>query len=210
MLLAEVAAIIVSILYYRRHKELRVFTYYISFSFVQMWGQFLYVNSGQTRVLNAELMIFTNLFMLFEFGVGIWYIIKHLSNRKRRIAVYINAFIYLIFLLTVGIFDIRAFGRGSFFFFESFFMLLPCLLYFYEQFIDPRPGRLTDEPSFWIILGFMLLDAGSMPLYMAWVVSNHEHKDLYAANYILYIILSLLIIRAYWCPPANPAIHAAS
>jgi hypothetical protein len=209
MLLVELITLIVSVLNYRRHRTLRVFTYYILFSMAQMFADLAYFGFGKTIILKNFLISFTNLFMLFEFSVGIIYILRNISGKGRKIAIYIDAALYLGLLALVGIKDFRFLYQGSFFLFESFFMLLPCLLYYYDLFISGRSERLTDEPSFWIVTGFVLLDACSIPMYMAWSFTGRDQDDIYAMNYILYTILFLLMIRAYRCPPINPPSHAA-
>lgn len=210
MLLVESIALIISILNYRRHRTLRVFTYYILFSMAQMTFEIVYYAEGQTILLQNFMVAFTNLFMLFEFSVGIFYILRNMSGRGRKIAVYVDASIYLGLLLWVAIRNFKYYYQGSFFFYESFFMLPPCLLYFYDIFILGHSRRLTDEPSFWIVTGIVLLDAVSIPMYLAWAFSGHARDNVYIANYILYTILFLLMIRAYRCPPINSLSHAAA
>ena len=208
LILVELAALAVSIWNYRRHRTLRIFTWYTMFSLVQLWFEFVYVNAGEPVILRNIGGGISNVFMLFEFLVCILYIVRNISSRSRKIAIFINAALYLGLIVAASLRNYHILYRSSFFFTESFFLLLPCLLYFYDLFVSGHPVLLKNEPAFWIVTGFLFLNAGSIPMYIAEEFGDHYSIAIYSLNYILYTVLFVLLIRAYRCPPVNPSLHA--
>lgn len=208
LILLEVIALVVAIRNYHRHRRLRVFTYYILFSLVQLWFDFIYTNGGKTPLLAAIYVCISNAFMLFEFGVCIFFIVTQINSKGRRRTIYIDALLYIGFLAFILFRHYQWFFQASFFYFESLFLLLPCLLYIYDLFVSVPSRPLKDEPSFWIITGFLFLNACTIPLYILGGSRAHYFPQIMTVNFILYILLFLLLIRAYRCPPANASIHA--
>jgi len=208
LILIELVALAVSIKNYRRHRTLRVFTYYTIFSLTEIWGQFIQMNLGDTTLLRNINGGFTNVFMIFEFILCIVIIVRHLSSKARRTAVLIDALLFGAVLTADVIRHPHFLYSEVFFFSESFFLLLPCLLYIYDLFVSAPAGRLRDEPSFWIITGFLILNACSIPMYITGGFSGSYQTALFSLNFILYSVLFILLIRAYSCPPENRATHA--
>ena len=149
MFMTSFAALVVSIRYYNRHKDLRIFTYYILFSFLQSLTE-LIVRTGDLDKLTSRTILASseNAFMLFEFVVCNYFILRQLTSVRRRKTLKINALIYFCFLLWVGVRHYKEVYLNTFFFFESIFLVLPCLLYFYELFVNIRPEPLKNQPSF--------------------------------------------------------------
>jgi hypothetical protein len=209
MMMATLAALVVSLRYYNRHKDLRIFTYYILFSFLddltEFFAQLGKLDSITSRTINAS---FENAFMLFEFIVCNYFILQHVSSSKRRLAVKVNALIYFCFLLWVGVTHYKDIYQHTFFSFEAIFLVLPCLLYFYELFVTVRPAPLKNQPSFWIITGILFLNACSVPMLLTLGLLGKYRSAAFCLNFILYSILFILIIRAYLCTPENQAAYA--
>ena len=209
MMMATLAALVVSLRYYNRHKDLRIFTYYILFSFLQDLTEFfapaVKMNKLTSRIILASS---ENAFMLFEFFVCNYFILQHLSSARRRMAVKLNALIFFCLLLYLGLRYYKVIYLRSFFLFEAIFLVLPCLLYFYELFVNVRPVPLKNQPSFWIITGILFLNACSFPMLLTLGLLGKYSHAAFFLNFILYSIFFILIIRAYLCTPINQSAYA--
>jgi hypothetical protein len=165
-------------------------------------------NAGNHMPLKHAPGIITNIFMLFEYSLCNFIILRQISSKGRRRAIYINALIFVA-ILAFAISENYHFAyQATFFFFESLFLLLPCLLYFYDLFVSVQPAPLKDQPAFWVVTGFLFLNACSIPMLMTVAEAGHYHAAVYSLNYILYAIFSILLIRAYRCPPLKQPGHA--
>jgi hypothetical protein len=209
MFMTALAALVVSLRYYNRHRDLRIFTYYILFSLLQSLTDF-FVHGAKLDEITSRIILasFENVFMLFEFIVCSYFILQHLISGRRRRAVKVNALIYFCFLLWVGGRHYKAIYMNTFFFYESIFLVLPCLLYFYELFLYIRPEPLKNQPSFWIITGILFLNASSIPMLLTAGLLGNYSAAAFCLNFILYSILFILIIRAYLCTPVNQSTYA--
>jgi hypothetical protein len=208
MVLVETIALAITIRYYRRHKELRVFPYYLTFSLLEVWAGFIFSVAGTHTPLKHAPGIIANIFMLFEYSLCNFIILRHISSKGRRRAIYINSLLFVGVLAFAISKNYHFAYQATFFLFESVFLLLPCLLYFYELFVSVQPTPLKDQPSFWVVTGFLFLNACSIPMLMTVARAGHYHAAVYSLNYILYSIFSILLIRAYRCPPQNRPVHA--
>jgi hypothetical protein len=209
MFMTSFAALVVSLRYYNRHKDLRIFTYYILFSFLQSLEEF-FVHSMIPDKITLRIILASseNAFMLFEFIVCNYFILQHLSSARRRTAVKVNALIYFCFLLSVGVRHYKSIYLSTFFFLESIFLVLPCLLYFYELFVNIHPEPLKNEPPFWIISGILFLNACSIPMLLTVGLLGKYSIAAFSLNFVLYSIFFILIIRAYCCTPVNQSAYA--
>jgi hypothetical protein len=209
MMMATFAALVVSLRYYNRHKELRIFTYYILFSFLEDLTEF-FAQPGRLDPITSRTIIASseNVFMLFEFIVCNYFILQHLSSARRRMTVKVNALIYFSFLFWVGIRHNQDIYLHTFFIFEDIFLVLPCLLYFYELFVNVRPEPLKNQPSFWVITGILFLNACSFPMLLTLGLLGNYSSAAFCLNFILYGIFFVLLIRAYLCTPVNQSAYA--
>jgi hypothetical protein len=205
--LVEIITMIFAIKNFRRHRELRVFTLYILLSLTQMWTPFWFGYSDSRLMTNKVFGGVTNSFMLFEFTVVVLFVIRHLTSRARRTVVVIDATIYCLFILWAFLKHPETIFKPVFFFFESFFLLLPCLLYIYDLFVKPPAGKLRDYPSFWVMTGFLVLNGCSIPLMLVGELLRSMADYLYTFNFILYMALFALLIRAYLCAPVKRAVN---
>jgi len=209
MMIATLAALVVSLRYYNRHKDLRIFTYYILFSFLQDLTEFFAPAVKMDKITSRIILASSEYaFMLFEFIVCNYFILQHLSSARRRMAVKVNALIFFCLLLYMGLRYYKVIYLRSFFLFEAIFLVLPCLLYFYELFVNVRPEPLKNQPSFWIITGILFLNACSIPMLLTVGLLGKYSQAAFFLNFILYSIFFILIIRAYLCTPINQSAHA--
>ena len=208
--LIEIITLYVAIKNYRRHPRLRIFVAYTLFSMLQIWTPYFCGLDVNKVISNKIFGAVTNTFMIFEFTVCIFFILQHLTSRARRRAVIIDAVIYVLFLLWAMVRHPESVFAPVFFFFESFFLLVPCLLYIYDLFVNPPPGKLRDYPSFWVVTGFLVLNGCSVPLLLAVELLRRFAQNMYSINFILYMGLFLLLMRAYRCAPLKRADDASA
>lgn len=209
MILVTVAALVISIRYYSRHRNLRIFTYYIAFSLLQSTTDifallFVPAHGKPTRIFPLVLALTTGLaFMLFEFIICNLFILHYITSPLRRRIIRINAlgyFVLLILTFTLASKYIHILPYSSLLL-ESVFLVPPCLFYFYELFQTVNLQPLKEQPSFWVITGILFLNASSIPLQLTEHFLGSYSEAAYTLNYILYIVLFILLIKAYLCTP---------
>lgn len=88
---------------------------------------------------------------------------------------------------------------------EGAILLIVCLFYFLELFKEPSNLNLKNEPVFWITTGLLFFMSCTLPYS---ILENYIHRNypefdfqLYSIFYIFYILLFLMVIRAYLCKP---------
>jgi len=215
MIFFTLAALIIGIIRYKRHRDLRIFTWYIAFSFFQDMSCYYAYPDRHLGDFRVDQMYITGLsFLAFEFIVCNLFILRYILSPRRRRIIKINAFLFfgLIAVETALTFPdfSRMYNLTTVYFFlpESFFLVIPCLFYFYELFLTKNLRSLSDQPAFWVITGILFLNACEIPLLVASKFlkqSAQFYNDAYSLNYILYSILFLLLIRAFLCPPEPEA-----
>jgi hypothetical protein len=84
-------------------------------------------------------------------------------------------------------------------------LIIPCLFYFYELFKVPPSISLSDQPAFWITIGFSFMTICSIPFYL---LENYFYYDLpnfydqiCTLNYVFYCLIFMLICKAFLCRP---------
>ncbi len=86
---------------------------------------------------------------------------------------------------------------------EGVILLLLCLSYFIELFKKPPILKLKNEPAFWVSTGLLFFLACTLPFSLLENYIREQHSNLlfwtYPIFYIFYILLFLMIIRAYLC-----------
>jgi hypothetical protein len=208
MIAASIAALVVSLKYYGRHGKLHLFTWYILLSLFQVATDYFRIAGNNVGIPRLVAGITGNVFMLYEFILCIYFILLHVSSVTRRRIIKVDAGIYLSFVVFCFCRNYRFIINAVFFFFESLFLVLPCLIYFYELFLGISDRSLKNQPDFWIITGILFLNSCAVPLFLTLGgLGKYEHAA-FSLNYILYAIFFLLLIRAYLCRPAEPPLPA--
>ena len=202
MMFLALTALVTSIRYYRRHRNLRIFTYYIAFSLVEsMVAYFSFVYPKfkfyQSFMLRGTYVCFG----VFEFVVCNIFILHYIRSPLRRRIIRINGLLFLLFLIAMMTVIRRI--TVSIFILDSVFLVPPCLIYFYELFLTVSPKPLKDQPSFWVITAILFLNACSIPLQLTFDFLGRYAEAAYSLNDILYGILFIMLIRAYLCRPEN-------
>jgi hypothetical protein len=212
MVICTVAALVVSIVHYRRHRRLHIFTYYIVFSLLQdstaiFFMLSLPIDRPPGVGVRVAIVMVSYAFMFFEFITYNLFILHDIHSRLLRRIVRISSLIFLLLLLSgvTGASKYLYTHPMYYFLLETISLVPPCLIYFYQLFTTDNPEPLKDQPSFWVITGLLFLKACSIPLLLTVELMIGYQNAVYTLNYILYSVLFVLLIRAYLCPPSKSA-----
>jgi hypothetical protein len=205
MIIATVAALVVSIKYYGRHKDLRIFTYYIAFSLLEDGIGLCGYMAPDRRAAYLPTSIAINSFALFEFIVCHLFILHYIMSPKRKLIIKINLFVYPVLLAFILIKKYPASIYTPYFLLGCFFLVLPCLLYFYELFQNVNLQPLKNQPAFWIVTAFLFHSTWSIPYALTGHYLGKYQEAATSVVYFLYSIVFLFIIRANLCKPENNA-----
>lgn len=202
MMAFTLAALMTSIRYYKRHGNLRIFTYYIVFSLLSDLTSFFaypYIPVWNLHMIVA--MVTQVAFVLFDFIVCNLFILRYIGSPIRRRIIRINGLLFfgLLIFLYFGI-SLNAFGE-TYLMLDSVFLVLPCLFYFYELFLTMNLLPLKNQPAFWVITGIFFLHTGDTLLLFAAPFLGSYAQAAYSLNFILFSLFFTLLIRAYLCPP---------
>src|SRR5579863_1053712 len=173
MVLFTVVALIISIIYYRRNRDLRILTWYIASSLMQDISCIYAFPDRDPGHFRAGQMYWTEFaFMLFEFIACTLFILRSIQSRQIRRIVKINALLFFGLLAVDTALTFPNFSRiyTSFVIYyimpECFFLVIPCHIYFYELFLSKNLRPLKDQPAFWVITGILFLNACDLPLLL--------------------------------------------
>lgn len=143
-----------------------------------------------------------NFLILFHFTFLAFFISWYLMNEKLKKIYFLIVFLIIIaivyFLISYEIrrYNTVAFGTSS------FGLIICCLFYFYQIFINPPTLKIEREPSFWIISGVFFCMGLNMPLQ---VTAIHNTSDINIRLMVLftvaftYMAMHLFFIKAYLC-----------
>lgn len=132
------------------------------------------------------------------------------SNIERRIIIFLNTcflvyFAYMPFTDAKFYHSISEITQSKVYTIEGAILLLICLFHFIEIFKELPTINLKNEPIFWVSTGLLFFLICTLPYS---VLENYIDKhyggvgsSLYSLFYIFYIVLFLMIIRAYLCKP---------
>jgi hypothetical protein len=207
MLFFTTAALVVSIIRYHYHRNLRIFTYYIAFSLVQDLTAYYAFPYGNYRSFRMVVMNLTGLgFMLFEFVACNVFILRYISGARRRKIVKISGLLFFAVLSITASITYPYYWDEYYIVPESVFLVIPCLIYFYELFLTMNLKPLTDQPAFWVVTGILFLSACNIPLLVSsqFLRKYAYFDEAYSLNYIFYSLLFLLLIKASLCPAERP------
>ncbi len=135
-------------------------------------------------------------YTIFEYTVFAYFIFFSIRSSFFRKLMKIFSVLFAVFIIcyytfgTVQTIDSVPIG------FETILILIYSFYYFYEQLNDITSTTLIyNQPSFWIIVGFMLYLGGSFFIYIFANTLNNKQLDQYwFLTYLLYIIKSILFI----------------
>ena len=205
MVVIAILALIVSIRRYNRIKPLNVFTGYCLASVLQTVYLPVALLNGPNVMAQWINHVLINLFLLLEFTVFSWFLYHSIFSVNMRRVIKLASVTFLLFLLGYWVINSSSFYRlfiPPLFAVESLLLVFPCLFYFYERLKNVDTGSLKDQYAFWVILGILVLNACSLPLFLLTDVLYLQVSDnVFSINFILYSLLFLAFIRAYYCRP---------
>ena len=172
MVIATVAALVVSIKYYGRHKDLRIFTYYVAFSLIEDVIGLCGYMAPDRRSAYLPTSIAINSFALFEFIICHLFILHYIMSPKRKLIIKINLFVYPVILAFLLIKNYPASIYTPYFLLGCIFLVIPCLLYYYELFQNVNLQPLKNQPAFWIVTAFLFHNACNIPYALTRILSR--------------------------------------
>jgi len=206
MILIAIVALVVSLKLYYRHRSLRFFSYYIGLSLIQSGADFYRHLAPKHDPFAYELIVIADIvFIVFEFSLCTFFILRYITGKARRWAVKLNATTFFIFLVLFLVHKLPIIVFSKLWLVESVALVPPCLIYFYELFLTVNSRSLKEQPSFWIVTGVLFLNSCSIPLLVSLEYLGSLEGTLFGLNDILYSILFVLIIRAFRCRPEEAA-----
>ena len=95
-------------------------------------------------------------------------------------------------------------SKEIFFTIQAVFLLIPCAFYFTQLFKIPT-NNLENDPRFWVATGVGMFMLSTLPLsfclnYFS-ISTGKLHEQLFTIFDAFYIMLFLMILRAYLCKP---------
>ena len=208
MVVIAILALIVGIRRYNRIQPLKIFTWYCLVSILQTIYLPLVLLKGPNLMAQWINHVLINIFLVMEFTIFSWFLYHSISSVKVRRTIKFVSLFFLLFLLGSWVIEPSYFYKlfiTPFFALESLLLFFPCLFYLYEQLKTVDTGYLKDQYSFWVIMGILVLSTCSLPLFLLTnVIWIQVSDNIFAINFILYSLLFLAFIRAYYCkPPAK-------
>ena len=197
----EIAALLTAVLLWRslKHSRLRWFLPFLLFIVIaELTGRYLYTELKQPNawlynfVVPVEYLFFCTIFLLH-------YRKKIYKNIAKAFLILFTSYTFLIFLFN-GVLKFHA----NFLLIGSFFMIIFCLLYLFEQYSEPQGRSLILIPMFWVAAGLLLFNAGefSYNLLSKYFIGNKMDPSLKifrTINNKLILILYSSFIIAFIC-----------
>jgi hypothetical protein len=152
------------------------------------------------------------LFTLVEMVIFSHFYYQLIKNRvvKRIILItnvlFIGFFVYMAIPVNGRYSDISEEKQAVVYTIESLILLFPCIYYVIELFKKQPTPTLKNQPEFWVSTGILFFMACTLPYSL---LENYISKNIdsttmawYSIFHVFYILLFLMIIRAYLCKPA--------
>ena len=177
-----------------RPKWLRLFLFFLFFSFVMDAGALIYSHyfkKSNHFIINSYLPV------SFSFYFLIFY--KTFETKKFKLIASVSFFVYLLSFL----FDITFINR--FYYFNTYsycvgsiLIVLCCLLYFMWLFTSDGLINYFKIPMFWITMGLLFFYTGSLVLnsLVRYIIDNHLDPDGSIYQFIM-VTLNVLLYGAF-------------
>jgi hypothetical protein len=206
MILFTIAALIIGIIHYNRHRDLRILTWYIAFSFVQdMAAWYAYPQRPDQHFQITVFHVASIAFILFEFTVCNLFILRHIRSQRRRRMIRASGLLFLGLFISITAIYYPNFYETEYIVPECILLTISCLIYFYEIFFNTTIRPLKEQPAFWVVTGILFVNACDVPLLLMLRFMRSYYNEVYSLNYILYIVFFAFLIRAFLCLPGVEA-----
>lgn len=188
-------------------KYLKLLQFYIFSSLIQTLLSFVCMMMTKNSIVRAINYSSIYIFIIVELAV-VYLLLFKVTNRKRfkrAIIILFGLFIVLLIFIFNRLYIVGFETQipSSFSIINSIFIAIPCLFYFYEIFDSTPVINLSQEPSFWIITGFLFMAICTLPFYCleSYIYENMiaSYDQLYILTYVFYCVLFILISKALLC-----------
>jgi hypothetical protein len=205
-IILSIIAFIVGLKHYKEPKELRIITYYsgvaVAYDIIGTYFQLL--NNLTVGIVGESIL------SVIEFIIFCIYLYRAISSHRMRAIIKFFYWTFPALLFFAWIKWKRLDMPTLAYVLDALYLIVPCLVYFYELFTTSKLLFLKNHPSFWIVTGILFYNSCTIPLflltgYFARKAPSYEHL-ISSLNYILYSILYLLFIRAYLCRTKAPSL----
>lgn len=209
MLITELVAFIIALIYARKSTVGKIFIFYIGFDLLLLIINLVVAGLGLNW--QYQLVRYTNSAVaLIELLSYYYFFSKILISRKAIIAMRILLLLFLALIITFSItrfsfitnrFKYVADIIGGI---EFFFLLPPCLIYFSQLLKSTSTINLFERPSFWIVTGIFFYSVVSIPYYLIEYFLTDNYKSFNAIFASLFFFLPFTInfsflIKAFLC-----------
>ena len=202
--------IFVSVKNKKRVRILKYFPLYaVTFSIGLIFNRLCVNNHVRNRLFpfSTYLDYFLTLLELIIFSNFYYQLIK---NQIVKRFIILSNLLFVLFFILMRVSDKNFFEKGIsestqsiVYTLEAIILLILCLCYFYELFRKLAIVNLKNDPAFWVSTGLLFFMACTLPYsllenYMDRYYPNSSHM-LYSLFYLFYIMLFIMVIRAYLC-----------
>ena len=146
---------------------------------------------------------------LIELFVFLYYFHFIIQTKKLKFALGLIGliigmfFLLRLFLLLLFTNSLTVTPLHNFYVIESLVLLFCCICYFVELFKSPPVLKLTDTFNFWVSSGLLFYLFGTFPITLItnyfFSTSTLLYGNLFTIINIFYILMFLMIVRAYLC-----------
>jgi len=216
-LIVLIIVLIISLILRKKFKQLKYFPVYAItllldylFLYLSYVAKDVEYHSDFFRGFSAYVDYLFTLFELIIFSHFYYYVINAIIVKKLILIVNI---LFAIFFIYMAVNDkyfyptISEPTQSIVYTVESIILLFLCSVYFLETFKKIPVVDLKNEPAFWISTGVFFFMACTLPFSL---LENHIHKNYpnslltsYTIFHVFYILLFLMIFRAYLCKPGK-------
>lgn len=213
MILAELIAIIIGLIYVRKDKAGKWFIFYIAFDFCILMISY-YIEFGPEKITVLKPKSFTALTNLtvglIELLVYYHFFGMVLKSKRLKFALNIIRWLFMIIVITFAItkfefLSLRYDYISNILGVLEFILILPfCILYFIQVLDKISELNLAERPSFWIVTGIFFFSAISIPYYLLenfFLKSKFEFRYILSATfyYLPFSINFIFLSKAFLC-----------
>ncbi len=183
------------------------FIHFTSFRKVSL--EHLFPRSLRIQYLPPDRHLNNYVVSLIELFVFLYYFHFIIQTKKLKFALGLIGliigmfFLLRLFLLLLFTNSLTVTPLHNFYVIESLVLLFCCICYFVELFKSPPVLKLTDTFNFWVSSGLLFYLFGTFPITLItnyfFSTSTLLYENLFTIINIFYILMFLMIVRAYLC-----------
>jgi len=218
VILRDITLLITLLVAFKNRKKFKILRFIPFYTFFFLLVSFSVASAAIGKSLNFHPNFLSGLedYIDYSFTLVEMIIFSHfyyqMSNRKAlKKIIFITSVIFSLFFVYMATRD-EAFSTGIsrstqsiVYTVEGIILLMICCYYFIDLFRKMPFVDLKNEPVFWISSGLLFFMACTLPysLLENYIASSYPATWLtsYSIFHVFYILLFLMIIRAYLCKP---------